>query len=108
MPKGSKALYQAAYQWKNFTNIVEMTNTDVTNPNLDEIIIYPNPATSYFTVNGLEDVANVSVFNLNGKVLFSTQLSNSETVAVDDLPKGFYILRINTKGGTVERKLIKK
>jgi len=108
VPFGAKSSYQYGNWWSyQFRNFVEMSNTDVTNPQLDEVIVYPNPSTAYFSVTGLEDVATVTVFDLNGKVLFSKQVSNSEAVSVEDLSKGFYIVRIRTKGGFLERKLIK-
>ena len=107
VPSGSKALYQAAAQWKDFTNIIEITTAI---PALTEssIKIYPNPMKETFRIGGLNEKANLSVSDINGKVLLNKQIRGNEPISGDGLPQGLYFVRIATSSGTVERKMIKK
>jgi hypothetical protein len=107
VPTGSKALYQAAIEWKDFSNIIEMTTavptlTDAT------ISIYPNPVSESFKIIGLNERADLVIIDLNGKVVFNKQIRENESVSVEELPKGMYIVRIVTSAGSVERKLVKE
>jgi len=65
--------------------------------------VYPNPTTSSIYVNGL-DIQQIEIFNLTGKSLIKTNLHN---VNLNTLPKGVYLIQINSETGTVMKKLIK-
>jgi len=55
--------------------------------------VYPNPAKDLVYIAGTEGMANVTMFDVQGRVvkLVSTQ---SNTIQVSDLPTGMYIVRI--------------
>jgi len=107
VPQGSKALYQAAVQWKDFTNIIEMptTYTNLINGNIK---IYPNPVKASFSVTGLNEAARITLSDINGKQVLVRQAGAGEAIPVSDLAKGIYILRVVTANGTLDRKLIKE
>ena len=107
VPQGSKALYQAAVQWKDFTNIIEMptTYTNLINGNIK---IYPNPVKESFSISGLNEAARITLSDINGKQVLVRQVNAGEAIPVSDLAKGIYILRVVTAEGTLERKLIKE
>ena len=107
VPSGSKALYQAAVQWKDFTNIIEMT-TAVPTLLDSKISIYPNPVKKSFNVTGLNDAARITIMDINGKQVLNKQINVGETEQVGELPKGMYIVRIITADGALEHKLIKE
>ena len=65
-----------------------------------DISIFPNPATSKFTlnVNGSEDNFIVKIYNVNGKECFSGQIHNPETeISTEFLPKGFYFVTLQNQ-----------
>jgi hypothetical protein len=66
--------------------------------------IYPNPAQSYIHIEGLES-ARYQILNSNGMVVKQTTNSN---IDIDNLRPGCYILRIETGGEVITRKIIKK
>lgn len=107
VPSGTKALYQAAVEWKDFTNIIEMT-TALSTVDESEISISPNPVTDIFRINGLNEMADLRITDINGKTVFTKQVSNNENISIGELPKGIYIARIIISNGTIERKLEKK
>ena len=75
---------------------------------LDEVSLYPNPATSTVTVraNGMEQV---SIIDLNGRTVM-TQRVNTETATFDlsTLAKGTYFVRIVGEQAAAVRKLVVK
>ena len=107
VPTGSKTAYQAAAQWKDFTNIVEMT-TAVPTLSDAKVNLYPNPMSESFQISGIVGTSTLSVLDLNGKTIFSKQVVENENISVGTLPKGVYIAKLITNNGTIERKIVKE
>jgi hypothetical protein len=107
VPSGSKTLYQATAQWKDFTNIIEMP-TAVPALTESKISIYPNPVKESFSITGLKETVRIILTDLNGKQVVCCQAGVGENVPVGYLSKGVYIVRIVTLDGTLERKFIKE
>lgn len=107
VPYGSKTKYAEAYQWKDFLNIVEMSSTSVKTELEYSINIFPNPVTTSFQINGIVDVAKVTLLDLDGKVLNMQSVSNGEPILISNLPNAVYIVTIATQRGTIYRKIIK-
>jgi hypothetical protein len=64
------------------------------------VSIFPNPATSKFTLhlNGFEDSVTVKIYNVNGKECFTRQIHNPETeISTEFLSKGFYFLTVQNQ-----------
>ena len=64
----------------------------------NSILLYPNPTSDklYFSTNK-EQIVQVRVYSMNGQLLFSQQLSTSESIDVSTLSKGMYIIKINNQ-----------
>jgi len=77
-----------------------------------DLIIYPNPARNELTVDiprskGLKK--SILFLNLNGALMKTMELSassESETIDVGGLPKGFYFLELDVSGTVYRSKLI--
>lgn len=107
VPKGSKALYQAAFQWKDFTNIVE-TTTAIPTLLEESIKIYPNPVIEVLRIEGINGLSTILLSDLNGRELLSKRITDNENISVSEFPKGFYLVKIDTNEGSVEKKILKK
>lgn len=68
-------------------------------------IIYPNPASSMLTIQTEETIETVTVYNLLGAIVME-QKSNS--LSVEQLPKGVYTLQIKTAKGISTARFIKE
>ncbi|MGC9151662.1 MAG: leucine-rich repeat domain-containing protein [Microbacter sp.] len=108
VPSGSLSAYKAAYQWKDFTNIVEMTNTAVSTTTVNPIYLYPNPVTDGFFIKGLNGNDTLTLLDISGKTLLTKQISGNEYVSISTYPKGLYIVKIITAEGVIERKVLKE
>ncbi len=80
------------------------------NCNSNVIVVFPNPARSMITVNGLSGENHLRLLDAAGKVLRSTQSSNtSETINIGNLAAGTYILQIVQNNSVIENiKVIKE
>lgn len=74
--------------------------------------IYPNPATSEFTIEFPKTMkAEVRVFDITGKLLIyeaDTLIGNRHTVNVSSFSPGTYFVRINSEEGIATKKLVIK
>ncbi|MFY1045604.1 T9SS type A sorting domain-containing protein [Chryseobacterium sp. GP-SGM7] len=104
------------FKYKNIT-----ANLDVTEVSKKASFgIYPNPTTADKKVTILFDVkekatnkGNVEVYDLTGKKVYSTELSNQagfykQEMNLSHLPSGNYIVKISFGGKTETKKLIVK
>jgi hypothetical protein len=72
VPQGSETSYANAIQWKDFTSIKAITQTNSPLVNTLKITVAPNPAKSSFVVktNSLASV-NVEIYNSAGSIVLS-------------------------------------
>jgi hypothetical protein len=76
---------------------------------LPTLMIYPNPASDYIVVNGLENNSMVKVFNVTGQQLFVRKASqNQMSIDLSGLNQGLYILQVESEGQILNSKFIKK
>jgi subtilisin-like proprotein convertase family protein len=87
------------------------TNEDV---NVLEFSVYPNPSNGLFTVESSNDAnsnnAVISVLDLNGRLVFTKEIQNSvrlnETIDVQNLTNGLYLLQIQQGASRTVKKII--
>ncbi len=75
-----------------------------------KVLIYPNPASDYVTINLLNQndgvaIQNVQLFNLNGALLMDN-IKARTGFEVGHLPKGVYLIRIRLGDNLITRKLV--
>ena len=70
-----------------------------------EIIVYPNPNKGVFNVNTLENT-KITVYNLNGKIVFQEILKNGKNLINISLEKGMYFANFCTENNTYNKKII--
>ncbi len=74
-----------------------------------ELAIYPNPVTDVVRISGLEGAYTIKVISLLGQTVISTTGTSPEpTLNLSGQPSGLYLVRIETQGKLITRKLIKK
>lgn len=71
-----------------------------------DIVLYPNPAQSIFSIASNVPVKQVVLFDVVGNLILT---SSETTIDMSGLPNGFYIVNVFTQGGAVAtRRLIKE
>ncbi len=78
---------------------------ELSNGNLD---IYPNPNNGLFTISNSEDIVEVTITDVHGKIVQSINEINLNKIDVDltNLERGMYMVNIETSNGTVIESVI--
>jgi hypothetical protein len=95
-PVGIKSIYVKKYGYTNIKNIHK-----------EHYTVYPNPANEvlYIQANGNEPVSRIDIQDMNGKVILSQ--NNALQININNLNKGFYIVKLITATEILSHKLIK-
>ena len=62
-----------------------------------DVKVYPNPATDVVNVEAGEEITTLAIFNITGAQVSAPAdiQGNKATIAVDNLPTGSYIVKVN-------------
>ncbi|MEO9965252.1 MAG: M4 family metallopeptidase [Reichenbachiella sp.] len=75
----------------------------------EDVMIFPNPATSSITINSWDPVMSLTIFGINGNVVQYIQLEEEQKVIdISALDRGMYFMQIQTEEETTVEKFIKK
>lgn len=106
VPNGSKTLYQATNQWKDFVNIVEFEALAVNIPVNTTIKITFNSTTKTIQMHGTNAPAQILVYNLNGVLVKSEFVSTGESLQVQSLPKGIFVVKVLVNYEVLSEKIV--
>jgi hypothetical protein len=75
----------------------------------EQISMYPNPASTNFTIEAKQEMENVSVYNLLGQEVI-TSIVNSKTTTIDvsNLEVGVYVVKTTINGNVSSARFIKQ
>ena len=78
----------------------------------NNLIVYPNPFNSMINVSLSELINtkfNVIIYSISGQQLFNETFLDQEnaTIATENLPVGYYIIKVSANGLNTYKKLIK-
>jgi aminopeptidase N len=70
----------------------------------EEVSVFPNPATGYVEIKGLENTKGTIVFyDILGHVILSRQVFGNEIVGLEGLKEGIYFVQIITENGILTK-----
>jgi Secretion system C-terminal sorting domain len=97
------------YEYEGCESLVS-SSQDVINQGID-FTLAPNPTTGAFNLSlseeALQSGASVSVYNIQGGEVFRTKLtSESTTIDLSNLSKGFYLVKVADKTHSSVKKLV--
>jgi hypothetical protein len=100
------------YYWISTTIIDELRNTALSNTEIQieskQIEVFPNPTSQTIQIKGIDNLfnkANYKLTDLNGKTIKQGKLK-SETIDISELPKGIYILSLQTNEVVLTEKIV--
>ena len=76
----------------------------------NQVHVYPNPSKGTFTIELSQpnDYKEISIADIPGNIVFRKEIANQQTVNIDNLPVGTYILTIIDKGNrTYNKKIVR-
>jgi hypothetical protein len=108
VPDQSNKLMLAGEQIKSNTKFIGST-LGVDDEELSQSVkIYPNPVGNFLTIESpLLELTKVEIFSLLGATL-KVEKNDFESIYMEDLSKGIYMIKIQSEFGTTVKKLIKE
>jgi hypothetical protein len=82
--------------------LLDAIGTDKSNQ-FNECIIYPNPASSYFTISNISKYRSVDIYNLTGQKVSSMITDGSPSITIDatQFKRGVYMARLSSENGDI-------
>lgn len=90
------------------TGIINSAKTALFECKSNDLKIAPSIVKEAFVVSGFNGKGNLTLYDLNGRVLFNREVVAEESIAIGNLPGGLYIVKVNTTEGVLQTKLIKE
>lgn len=75
--------------------------------NTDEIKIFPNPASEYIFISGIETPTRILIYTLSGQKVLQQELSTDGKISLN-LPAGIYFVDMKSEEKTETKKIIVK
>jgi hypothetical protein len=66
----------------------------------NDIVLYPNPATTQLTIESWKEIRNVTIHAISGQTIISLNTIESSTIEILELPPGLYFLDANFLDGS--------
>lgn len=88
-------VFYSSIEIKNYTPVIKKP----------DFILHPNPVSDILNVS-VNSVFDYEIYNLSGKIMMK-QNGASSAINVKNLPKGIYIIQINTNGNIIKEKFMK-
>jgi len=91
--------------WKDYLNIIEFDFSGITDTQLEEIKLYPNPASSFinFNLETFTSKTNLLVYNTIGSLVLEKELVDKDNnLDISFLPNGIYIIYTTDNNGVVK------
>jgi hypothetical protein len=84
-------------------------HTGMESPRMQDIRVYPNPASSYiFVETSISDQYSFGITSLNGQLLFSGQVEGTtHQLDLSSFQSGVYFITIRSKDFVITRKIVK-
>ena len=107
IPCGSLGAYQSDSYWGQFAGKYHEDCNGIDNVPIN-LNVYPNPASSTITVEGVEGEVRVEIVDLNGRCVQTITQSGNRAITLDvsGLNRGTYFMRIQAANGTVTERVL--
>ena len=79
---------------------IEGSTLSIAEDKLNEISVYPNPATSSLSITNSNDFEHYMICSAEGKVVAQGSLNNSQTIDIESFENGIYVITFEGENGT--------
>ncbi len=93
----SENIYPAEDGKYSIANVIKGSSVSI-----NEILIYPNPATNVINISSVNEIKNISVFNYVGQTIYN---GTDKKIYTSNFEAGIYLIKIETKEGTETQKI---
>lgn len=88
--------------------------TEFTSPDGEQMTMYPNPATNLLNIAlpYSDEEAQIEVYDVSGRLMHAEQVNihagEIQSIVIDHLNTGYYLLKVNAAGELITRKFIRE
>jgi len=107
VPNGSKSAYRSANQWNAFKNIVEFNPLVVDVVPFDKCTVFPNPATTSFSID-INKQSIIEIYSNDGTLVLKKEVEANEYISISTLLSGLYLVRIIVDDRIIIKQLLKQ
>ena len=99
-------LKQVDFDGKNsYSNIVALEN----DTKLNDILIYPNPATNFLNITNVNDELTVyQIYSVEGKLITTGEFISTQKIDLNEYPSGTYLITTISKDKVYQQKFLKQ
>lgn len=99
VPCGKTSVYQSAPGWSSYSNFIYEECVGLEDHKTATLTVYPNPVDDVLYVKNDGDlkIVNITLYDLQGRIIYSQNSFNSMTLNVKHIPAGMYMLRVTDK-----------
>ncbi|WP_422105432.1 BspA family leucine-rich repeat surface protein [Winogradskyella sp.] len=80
----------------------------ITSLESEQILLYPNPTSSSFSIKGLTTTSQIRIYDVNGRLILEEQRSDDRVIDMSRYDNGVYLVEISNERGRQIKRLIKK
>ncbi len=80
-------------------------STSITEADIAEINIFPNPANDYFQLSGDNDIDRIEVYNIVGKQVLTESNTTGQAHDISNFRNGLYIVRLISNEGKLVKSM---
>ena len=91
--------------------MIEEMDLNEMQPAISNISVYPNPTAGQLAirVDNIDDLIQLSIYNISGQIVFTTQLSEHESnIDISNIQEGIYFIKLQGENGVTTKRIIKK
>ena len=87
--------------------MIYVGNVNIDDEALQDMFVFPNPATELINIEGSANIQQVELYNLQGQRV-AMEMGNVRTLSLNGLANGMYIMKVTTDNGTSTYKVSKR
>ena len=105
---GEPGPLQHGFIASNLDYFIKNAGTNSTNESsLSNVKFYPNPFINVINLEGIKEKSTVTLFGVDGAKIQSWDINENAQIDLNHLEFGVYILKINSRGEEVVKKIVK-
>lgn len=105
---GIKAESNADMYYLYIDGVTIQQGVGIDKPSVDNysVNVYPNPTSSVLTIESTSAINQIELYNMTGQLVYKMQGNDSRmTLNTNDLPQGFYFVRVYNENGLTVKKV---
>lgn len=87
--------------------VINQASLSVGDTKLSELKVYPNPASNVFNIKGVNNVMDINIYDITGKLVKQLKNTTLKTIDISNLKQGVYVVKVSSQNKNGLFKLIK-